>query len=250
MREMPKPVFVVLLVFAAVVVLGATWVGVSYLMVSAPSPTITEDRQVPGFTQVEIHGSGTLVITQGAVPRLEVKAKRGILDRLTTTVSGGTLILDLRGLWYAPLTYSGLDRVTYRLTVTDLTRIEAHGATRIEAEQGLEVRDLHISTSGATEIDLTLNAETVTVSASGAGEVTLAGSADILDFKSSGATELLAGALKAREASIDCSGAADVEVDVSERLDIKISGAGHVSYAGNPDVTSDISGAGDVEQVE
>ena len=101
---MPKAVFVVLLVFVGVIVLGAVWVGVSYAIVSPPGSAVTEQRQVSGFTSVQVHGAGTLIISQGSTPSLVVEGKRPVLDRLTTSVSGDTLVLEPHGVWYAPIT--------------------------------------------------------------------------------------------------------------------------------------------------
>jgi len=179
-----------------------------------------------------------------------VEGERPVLDRLTTTVNGDTLLLQPHGVWYAPITYSGADRVTYHLTVTELTGLEAHGATRIESTQPLTVKDLALSTSGATQLSLELNGQAVTIRASRAGEITLSGSADILDFKSSGAARLHARDLAARQATIDCGGAAKEEVDASEQLNVTLSGPGRVFYAGDPRVTQSISGAGKVEGME
>lgn len=243
---MPKAVFVVLLVFVGLIVLGAVWVGVSYAIVSPPGSAVTEERRVYGFTKVTVHGAGTLIITQGSAPSLVVEGKRPVLDRLTTRVSGDTLLLDPHGVWYAPITYSGADRVTYHLTVTELTGIEANGATRVESVRPLTVRELSLSTSGAAKLALELAGQAVTVHTSGAGEITLSGSADVLDFKSSGAAKLHARDLHARQATIDCSGAAKVEVDAGEELNVTLSGAGRVSYTGDPRVTQSISGAGKV----
>jgi hypothetical protein len=237
---------VALIILAAVIGLAGAWVGVSYAIVGARGPVVTEERRVSGFTKVEIHGAGTLIITQGSTPGLVVEARRGVLGRLTTAVSGSTLTLKPHGVWYAPMTYSGIDHVTYRLTVTDLAGIEAHGAADIQGQQALVVKDFELSTSGATTVKLELNGQTVTVLASGAGDVTLSGSAEVLSFKSSGAAKLRARGLQARMATIDCSGAGRAEIDVSEQLNVNLSGAGHVSYAGDPKVTKSISGAGEV----
>ena len=95
----------------------------------------------------------------------------------------------------------------------------------------------------------TLFANTFT-SRGGAGEITLSGSAEVLDFKSSGAAKLHARDLAAQRATIDCSGAAKVEVNASQELNVALSGAGRVSYAGDPHLTQSISGAGKVERAE
>lgn len=246
---MPRPVLIILIVIAAIIVLAGVGAGISYAITRPAGPIVAEERQVADFTEVEIRGSGTLIITQGAEPSLVVEAKRRVLDRIETTVTGNKLILDLDWNWYAPWLLCGSGDIVYRLTVTDLTRIEADGASDIQASQALLVDALELAASGASEAHLELACRTVRVRTSGAAEITLSGSADTLEFISSGAASLHSRELQARVATIDCSGAAEVEVNVSEQLDVDISGAGEVSYMGDPNVTSNISGAGEVERL-
>jgi hypothetical protein len=235
---------------ATVVVLAAAWVGLGYAVSARTGPVVTEQRQVSDFTAVDVHGSGTLIITQGPTPSLVVEAKRGVIERLTTTVSGGTLTLDYAERWYTPWRLWKDDRVTYRLTVTDLTKIETHGSIDIQAQQALLADQFELSASGSGDVTLELTVKSLSVHTSGSGDVTLSGTADVFTFASSGSSDLRARQLQSREATIECSGSADVEVSVRQRLNVNISGSGSVAYAGNPEVKSSISGSGGIGRVE
>ena len=62
-----------------------------------------------------------------------------------------------------------------------------------------------------------------------------------------GASELHAGGLQTKTTEIATTGAADAEIAVSETLKVAITGAGKVSYSGNPKtIEKHISGAGSI----
>ncbi len=246
---MSKGVVATLIVVAVVIVLAAAWIGIGYA-VSRGGPIATEQRAASGFTAVDLRGSGNLVITQGSTPSLVVEGKKNVLDRVKTTVSGGTLTLDYDGPWYAGWPFGAGNQVTYRLTVTDLTKIEAHGSGDVEAQGPLVADQLEVSGSGSSDITLELNVQTLIVRVSGSGDVTLSGTADVFDFTCDGSSDLRSREMKSRVATIKCSGSADVEVSVSQQLNVDISGSGDVQYAGNPEVKSSISGSGDIQRLE
>ncbi|MBM3706115.1 MAG: DUF2807 domain-containing protein, partial [Actinobacteria bacterium] len=79
---------------------------------------------------------------------------------------------------------------------------------------------------------------------SGAGKVDLEGQVNTQEINISGL-----GVYNAEElASVDCliniSGAGKAVVNVTQTLDVRLSGLGNVEYTGNPAVTENISGAG------
>ncbi len=247
---MSKGIIAALIVVAVVVVLAGAWIGIGYAISEHGGPVVTEQRQVSNFTAVDVSGSGTLIITQGSTPGLVVEAKRGVLDRLNVTVSGGTLTLDCDGRWYTPWTLWADDHVTYRLTVVDLTKIAAHGSTDIQAEGALVADQFDLSASGSSDVALELKVQTLSVRTSGSADATLSGTVDVLDFTSTGSASVYSRELQSRVATIDCSGSADFEVSVSEQLNVNISGSGDVSYAGDPEIKSSISGSGSIDRLE
>jgi hypothetical protein len=246
---MSKGIVVALIVVVVVVVLAAAWIGISYAVFGHGGQLATEQRQVSDFTAVTVHGSGTLIITQGSTPSLMIEAPARVLKRVTATVSGGTLTIDEGGKWFAPWTFGAGNGVTYHLTVTGMTRIEANGSTDVRSQGALVADTLDLSTSGSGDVTLELKVQTLNVRTSGSSDVSLSGTTDALTFTSSGSSGFQARGLQSRVATIDCSGSSDVEVSVSEQLDVKVSGSADVSYAGDPKVNSTISGSGDVHHI-
>ena len=85
------------------------------------------------------------------------------------------------------------------------------------------------------------------VETTGAAEVTLEGAVDFLAADMTGASQLKAKALQTKTAEISTTGAAEAEVSVSETLRVAITGAGEVSYHGNPQtIEKHVTGAGEV----
>ena len=81
----------------------------------------------------------------------------------------------------------------------------------------------------------------------GAARVSLDGNIGELLADMTGASELNARGLQTKTAEISTTGAADAEVAVSETLKVAITGAGKVSYSGNPKtIEKHISGAGSI----
>jgi Putative auto-transporter adhesin, head GIN domain len=81
----------------------------------------------------------------------------------------------------------------------------------------------------------------------GASKVRLDGTVDELLADMTGASELEANDLHTKIAEVSTTGAADAEVNVSDSLKVSITGAGKVTYSGNPaNVEKHITGAGSI----
>ena len=78
-------------------------------------------------------------------------------------------------------------------------------------------------------------------------EVSLDGSIDRLLVDMTGASHLAADGLQAKTAEISTTGAGDAEVAVTDTLKVVITGAGKVTYSGNPPtIKKQITGAGSI----
>jgi putative autotransporter adhesin-like protein len=182
----------------------------------------TEERQVGKFTSIALSGIGHLEIQRTGTESLMVTADDNLISYFTSEVRNGTLHLSV-----APgKNISG--SVKYQLTVSDLRSIGMSGAGTINA--------------------IGLDGDALSISTSGVGSGRLAGRADMLTISMSGAGSLDAGALIAKRAKVELSGASRLTVSVSDELDASVSGAGNVVYIGSPKVRSSVSGAGSVTQ--
>jgi hypothetical protein len=91
----------------------------------------------------------------------------------------------------------------------------------------------------------------VKLDVSGAAGIEMEGSAETVVITLSGAAAFEAENYLVKNMTLILSGAAAAEVNVSEMLDVTISGVGTVEYKGDPKVLRKrISGAGVVEQID
>ncbi|MCL2236142.1 MAG: DUF2807 domain-containing protein [Defluviitaleaceae bacterium] len=102
----------------------------------------------------------------------------------------------------------------------------------------------NLRTSGAVDAYLHLDVDTLEINTSGAADVRLEGSANTLEIRTSGASNIEAFYFIASDVTVSVSGAGEVEVHATNTLDARITGAGRVTYDGNPSVSRSVSGAG------
>jgi Putative auto-transporter adhesin, head GIN domain len=94
-----------------------------------------------------------------------------------------------------------------------------------------------------------LSGPTFALESKGAAEVVLDGSIDRLLVDMTGASQLAADGLKAKTAEISTTGAGDADVSVTDTLKVVITGAGKVTYSGNPPtIEKQITGAGSIRR--
>jgi hypothetical protein len=92
-----------------------------------------------------------------------------------------------------------------------------------------------------------LSGPTFALESKGAAEVTLTGNVDRLLVDMTGASQLAADGLQTKTAEISTTGAGDAEVAVTDTLNVIITGAGKVTYSGNPPtIKKQITGAGSI----
>lgn len=209
-------------------------------------PRVTQDREVDGVTAVELQGEGDLTIASAESESLQITAPEGMLDRLTSEVDGGTLVLAREsGSWWLP------GRATYLLEVeAALDSIAVTGSGDVAAAD-VTGEDVEIVVTGSGDVLLAgIDAQRVTITVTGSGDVEVAGVADELTVTVEGSGEVVATDLEVTDASVEVAGSGDVDVTASGTLDARISGSGNIRYGGNPRVSSDVSGSGDVRQAD
>jgi Putative auto-transporter adhesin, head GIN domain len=180
----------------------------------------TESRPVSGFTKVELSGTGELTIEKTGTESLTISAEDNILPRLTSEVSGDTLILGTK----RNATIVTTKPITYALTVKDLT-------------------GLALSGSGSIRIS-NLTTTALSIKISGSGRITANGTANDQDLEISGSGRYQADGLTSKTVKARISGSGAASVAATDVLDVEISGSGSLTYSGNPQVTQEISGSG------
>lgn len=188
-------------------------------------PLATESRAVQGFTGVSVSDAGHLIVRQTGVESLEITAEESLLPLIRSEVVNGTLVLG-----FAPgVSVATAHEIQYRLTVRDLTGLEASGASRVE------ILDLSTPQLGTV--------------LSGASSLRASGVATHHAVVLSGASRCEGPDLQSRVVTSTLSGASYALVRVSDSLTTVASGASTLEYYGDPILVTDVSGGSVVRRV-
>ena len=185
---------------------------------------VTEEREVSDFTSISLQGWGELIIDQTGSESLSITGDDNFLPYIETEVRGRELIISIP----SNTIFNDITDLTYHVTVKTIDNLDLSGAGDIEVLH-LDSEDWHVNLSGA-------------------GNITVSGEVDTQTIVISGAGGYNAEELSSQEASIEHSGAGMAVVQVSDTLDVNISGLGSVEYIGDPTVNQTITGVGSVHQ--
>lgn len=181
----------------------------------------TESRTVGSFDEIDFGGSARLEVTVGAKESLQITGDDNLVPLLKTRVEGHRLVIDQED------SCNPKTPLVIRITTPSLKEFDLSGAGDAVL-RNVKSEKLHVKLSGAADIEADGQISELELDLSGAG------SADLKD-------------LTAKNANIGISGAGSVDLTVTDTLDASVSGAGSVTYGGDPKtVNKEISGAGSI----
>lgn len=208
---------------------------------------VTEPRQVSGFDQVSLKGTGTLRVSQGDAESLTIEAEDNILPHIRTQVSGSRLTIDFDTGFLTSIRTT--KPIIFTLSVKNLRDLEISGSGDAEvASLTTDLLGLAISGSGGATVQR-LQTPRLDVQISGAGQVTAAGTATNQALKISGSGTYEALDLASDTANVTVSGSGDATLRVEKTLSVLVTGSGDVRYAGNATVDQRITGSGSVQKI-
>jgi hypothetical protein len=215
-----------------------------------PSDTIiTEERDVSGFTGIDMSTFGKVVLTQGEDESLTIKGSDNVVPLVKTTVRGGVLTIEMDEN-INPLGVNNAEEVlSFKITVKDLSSLALSGLAEVEMAS-LSTSTLTLDMSGAGHVLLSeLAAQDVDITVSGLGGIEVAGEATHATIDIPGAGEVDAGDLECQTADVTISGLGTATVWVTDELTGTISGAGNVRYYGDPATNTESTGVGQFESL-
>ena len=180
----------------------------------------TEERSLVSFVSLDAGGAFEIEWQNGS-PALRITTDENLLRYIESNVSDDTLHLRTRGhVWPS----HGI-----KVVISSPTRAggKIRGAVKLIVKQ--------------------LSGPIFALEAKGASQVLLDGNVDRLLVDMTGASQLTAAGLQAKTAEISTTGAGDADVAVTDTLKVVITGAGKVTYSGNPPtIKKQITGAGSI----
>ncbi len=241
----------------------------------------TQERDVSSFSGVHNKTSADIFITQGDKLSVMVKADEDAIDKLTTRVEDGVLLIgSVNNGW------RNVRVMEVHITMPKLDVVKCSGSGDMMTEGTLSGNDVYVGISGSGDLNLNLDARNLELKINGSGDlrmsgvrgemnVSISGSGDVvaeglqldlceiairgsgdvklkgkaakLILKQSGSGDVNGYALESAEVIAKSYGSGDAVVNAAERLEATLNGSGDLSYYGSPEyVDVESKGSGEV----
>lgn len=169
---------------------------------------VFQERTVSAYSQIKILGNADIVLTEGNIGQIRVETSENVLSYVTTEVKGDILVIKLK--------HYGVNYVP-----------------KLKVYVPIDEKFNKITIVGKAEViskeDFSLQLPSLEVVLKGNG-----------NFKGK--------ALSARKAILSIAGAGNIETSVTEEVQAKIMGYGHITIFGNPSKKdTDIKGSGKIQ---
>ena len=169
---------------------------------------VFQERTVSAYSQIKILGNADIVLTDGNIGQIRVKTSENVLSYVTTEVKGDILVIKLK--------HYGVNYVP-KLKVYVPINEKFNKITIVGKGEVISKEDFSLQLPSL--------------------EVVLKGNGN---FKGK--------ALSARKAILSIAGAGNIEASVTEEVQAKIMGYGHITIFGNPSKKdTNIKGSGKIQ---
>ena len=243
--------------FLAIVAIVLIAVGTGLLHAQANSPEgVTvgreESRQqrplTAAVTAIDLNGPVDVVIQQGPVAAMTVRAEQRMLPKITTRQEGDTLHIDTHGLFLGTVR-----PILVELTLPALQKVAQHGSGDIrihrfkgdrfelamhgsgDLQMDGDFKQMVLGVQGSGDLQLqTPSCEQLALTLQGSGNVRVNGSCTALSAQISGSGDLDAGELHSDQVVLTVTGSGDGRVFARRTVKVAIAGSGNVDVRGRP----------------
>jgi len=207
----------------------------------------SEDRNVTGFTSVDVSNAIDVYIKQDSVAGVKVETDVNLQQHVSVKEEGGVLYIEEEDGYNLRPTHG----IKVYVSGASFRKFSASGSCDIYTQnQVTNTESIAISLSGASDADMDLNAPRVKASLTGAGTIKLKGQTKDLELDGTGSSDLKCMDMQTENADVDITGSGSAEVFASVKLDVSVTGSGSVKYKGSPAVSQKVSGSGSVKKID
>jgi len=191
-----------------------------------------EDRNLSGFTSINVNSAFDVYISQGGSDAVGVSASdASATKRIKTYVSGGVLYITFDAKGWSWASWKNNKLKAY-ITVNHLEKLAVSGACNVSFVDAIASNRLLVSISGASDIKGRVKVNSLKVGASGASNISLSGTATETDFNISGACSIKSLDLVTDNCAVVASGASSIRLTINKYLKANVSGASDIRYKG------------------
>ncbi|MEM8894222.1 MAG: PspC domain-containing protein [Bacteroidota bacterium] len=207
----------------------------------------TERFNFRNFDEIEATFRFDLEIIQSNEYSVVAQGPSNKMQNLKARQSGDKIMFDFDERNWRWFDNDNDPRVKIFITTPDLTNLDLSGACTAKV-RGFEQNQINISLTGASEADMSVDAERLVADAQGASKLKLFGEGKELDVKLTGASSLEAYEYEVDYAEIVARGASNAEVYVNKELDGEATGISNIKYQGDGEVQRNRRGASGIRR--
>ncbi|MGB5933808.1 MAG: head GIN domain-containing protein [Anaerolineae bacterium] len=191
---------------------------------------VTQEFTLTGFDKVDVSHAFKVDVSQGDSFSVVIRIDDNLVQYLQVVKEGDTLKIGLKPGWEAiqPRTKQA------EITMPELTGLSLSGASRGTITGFESAKSLSLDLSGASSLRGDIEAGNASFDLSGASDLTLTGSAQDVTIDARGGSSVDLGSFPVNDANVKASGASNVTVNASGKLDADASGGSQVYYLGSP----------------
>lgn len=205
---------------------------------------VKENRDVKGFKTIEISGAFIVYLQPSNSENIVVETDENLMQYISIKKVHNALIIETD----ENINPSHESRIT--ISYQELNAIDVSGACEINSNSMLVFDQINIEGSGATKLNLSMEAQEAHFDFSGASKINLEGSIKNCYFEGSGATEINADDMETQNCTVDISGATKANIFVQNQLSVDASGASKIRYKGDAKIVNqDLSGASSIKRL-
>ncbi|MBO9572609.1 MAG: DUF2807 domain-containing protein [Chitinophagaceae bacterium] len=189
-----------------------------------------EVRQVGDFHAIEVSSAIDLRLSTGSENALAVSAPDAELRAgIRTEVQNGVLKI-----WFeSKKWFKGKAGARVYVAAKNLSRLRASGACDVTVSGELNVKELSIDMSGASDFKGTVKANSINAELSGASDINIKGEVKNINIHCSGASDFKGYDMIADNCKAQASGASGIRLTVNQEISAVASGASDIHYAGD-----------------
>lgn len=190
---------------------------------------VTADRSTSQkFTKIKVSTGLDLYLSQGTKNKVTLEADENLHDIIITEVNDGVLkIYSEKSIWQAKA------RKVF-VTVKNLEGLTATSGSDVYTEDVLKVETIKVSATSGADIRIALDADTVETSATSGSDIRISGTANNHTSRANSGASIEAYKLISKNATVNVSSGADINIYASESINAKASSGGDIDFKGNP----------------
>src|SRR5690606_5079211 len=204
---------------------------------------VTQDRSVEPFNGVAATAGISVILIPGDKTQVKVEADENLQHLIQTHTENGVLKIGVS----KNIRFARAKKVY--VTYEQLETISVSSGSSITSDDILKSQKLSLKGSSGGSARLEILSEDLTVVTSSGADIKLSGKVINLDVKASSGSDVNAKELQTVNGVAQASSGGSVKVNVKDRISMRASSGGDVTYYGNPQfVESSESSSGNIRK--